>query len=339
MMMVCAFLFWLVVVPFCMGHIPAYFLPRRHQNPGTVFLSGYLFEWAVFEVLAIPILIWGPGQNFHLLTRLFSIIAILLSIGGILLRLLFYKKTGRGFFADALPSKEHLRHLGAEQWVLWALFAVLLGFQLYMAITRTSFDGDDAYYVVQSLLAQETGTMYKYLPYTGGTTSLDVRHALALLPMWIAFLAVKANLHATITAHLVMPIVLIPLSYLVFYEIGTALFRKKREDIPVFLLILELLQIFGNVSIYTNETFFLTRTWQGKAVVGSVIIPSLFLLMLWIYEEKGRRRRQKYRQRRQHRQRCLQTDKAGCGFCSYACTSPQGFAAPSPFFCWSSSWR
>ena len=47
-----------------------------------------------------------------------------------------------------------------------------------------------------------------------------------------------------------------------------------------------LFQMFGNVSIYTSETFFLTRTWQGKAIAGSLVIPMLLLLMLWIYSDQ-----------------------------------------------------
>ena len=52
------------------------------------------------------------------------------------------------------------------------------------------------------------------------------------------------------------------------------------------MIIMALLQIFGNVSIYTNETFFLTRTWQGKAVAASFVIPATIWLLLWIFDGK-----------------------------------------------------
>ena len=64
-----------------------------------------------------------------------------------------------------------------------------------------------------------------------------------------------------------------------------------RENLPIFMIIMGLFQIFGNVSIYTNETFFLTRTWQGKAVAGSLVIPALFWMFLWIYDVGVRKRR------------------------------------------------
>lgn len=65
----------------------------------------------------------------------------------------------------------------------------------------------------------------------------------------------------------------------------------RRENLPVFMVIMAMFQIFGNVSLYTNETFFLTRTWQGKAVVGALVIPALFWLFLQIYDKGVRKGR------------------------------------------------
>ena len=78
----------------------------------------------------------------------------------------------------------------------------------------------------------------------------------------------------------------IPLTYIVFYEIGRHLQKDKKEYLPFFMIIMALLQIFGNVSIFTNETFFLTRTWQGKAVAASFVIPVTIWLLLWIFDGK-----------------------------------------------------
>ena len=59
-----------------------------------------------------------------------------------------------------------------------------------------------------------------------------------------------------------------------------------RENLPVFMILMAMFQIFGNVSINTNETFLLTRTWQGKAVAGSLVIPALFWMFLWIFDRR-----------------------------------------------------
>lgn len=302
MIQIMAFIFWLLVIPFCIGLIPAKFTPEDKRNLIVTLLSGYLLMWAVFEVITIPAVIWIQYDNFLFVLRWFMIAAILLAAFGIITWYMDWKKTGgtKPWFAF---SNFKLSGLSIEEKIEWLLFLAIVGFQLYMAVTRTSFDGDDAYYVVESLMAQQSNAMYKNLPYTGRSSPLDMRHALAVFPIWIAFVAVKADLHATIVSHLVMPLILIPLSYMVYYEIAKALFAvsaKKEGDksckanIPVFMIIMAMFQIFGNVSIYTNETFFLTRTWQGKSVTANLVIPMVFLLLLWLFygeikEEKGRR--------------------------------------------------
>ncbi len=301
MIQIMALIFWLLVIPFCIGLIPAKFAPEDKRNLIVVLLAGYLLMWAVFEVITIPAVIWIQYDNFLFVLRWFMIAAILLAASGIIVWYMDWKKTGgmRPWFAF---SNLKLSGMSIEAKIEWLLFLAFVGFQLYMAITRASFDGDDAYYVVESLIAQQSNAMYKNLPYTGRSSPLDIRHALAVFPIWIAFVAVKADMHATVVSHMIMPLILIPLSYMIYYEIAKALFtvpakesvdKTCKDNIPVFMIIMALFQMFGNVSIYTNETFFLTRTWQGKSVAANLVIPMMFLLLLWIFngekrEEKGR---------------------------------------------------
>lgn len=349
-------LFWLAVIPFCIGLIPANFISAKKRGPGFVLLAGYFGMWALFEVVTMPAVLFVKYDNFKVASILFGVLSSLCAAVGLWL---WYKRAKSGGSAD----KRHKNDTGVntanriKEWIAaqvkrmswverieWLLFFGLLGFQLYKAVAYASFDGDDAYYVVESLIAQQADVMYRILPYTGRPTDLDVRHALAVFPMWIAFVAVRSRIHATIVSHTIMPLVLIPLSYLVYYEIGRLLFcreayadrvkkraaqieigknggvdeynnkhkkRRKddaenifhRENLPIFMILMAMFQIFGNVSIYTSETFFLTRTWQGKAMVGSLVIPALFWMFLWIYDGKkdmteqraaGRKARRQY---------------------------------------------
>lgn len=299
------FLFWLILIPFCIGLIPANFILPQKRSPGFVLLSGYFGMWALFEISAVPAVLWVEYDNFKIASAVFTVLTLLSAAAGIALLYRNGKAGKPGLIAGktrkrseagkendksvsnvgglkgymAASGKWLLYHTGIE----WLLFFGLLAFQLYKAVAYASFDGDDAYYVVESLIAQEAGVMYRILPLTGGSTGLDVRHAMAVFPMWTAFVSARAGMHATIVSHVVMPLVLIPLTYLLYYEIGRNVFC--RENLPVFMIIMALFQIFGNVSIYTNETFFLTRTWQGKAVAGALVIPALFWVFLQIYDK------------------------------------------------------
>lgn len=295
MIQVIGLIFWLLIVPFCIGLLPGHFMKYERKNPGVILLAGFLLMWSVFEVITIPAVVWILYDNFRIVRILFTVAALLLAAAGVFMGCLEYRKEKRMPWylpSSALPDaygkpfyKVFFAKDRLEARIMWLLVFVLIGFQLYMSFTRASFDGDDAFYVVQSLMTQQNGVMYRNYPYTGRSTMLDIRHALAVFPMWVAFVSVQSGMHATIVSHVVIPLVVIPLCYLVYYEIGKVLFISKKENVPVFLIIMALFQMFGNVSIYTNETFFLTRTWQGKAIFGSLVIPMLLLLMLWIYSD------------------------------------------------------
>lgn len=330
-------LFWLAVIPFGIGLIPANFISVKRRGPGFVLLAGYFVMWALFEVVAIPAVLFVKYNNFKAASIVFAVLSILCAAAGLWLWYRTRKANRPGLISGveyksdlsdgkndtcvglagrvAARCRIWLRDMSWAERIEWLLFFVLLGFQLYKAAAYASFDGDDAYYVVESLIAQQADVMYRILPYTGRPTDLDIRHALAVFPMWIAFVAKRSRIHATIVSHTIMPFLLIPLSYLVYYQIGRQLFwadpfhgkkgkmvrrqtdRKQtsgrqaegvdflhRENLPIFMIVMALFQIFGNVSIYTSETFFLTRTWQGKAVAGSLVIPALFWMFLWIFD-------------------------------------------------------
>ena len=68
-------------------------------------------------------------------------------------------------------------------------------------------------------------------------------------------------------------------------EIGRLLFRRKNDMLPMFMIIMAVFMMFGNTSINTSETFFLTRTWQGKAMLGNITIPIIIWIFLWIAQD------------------------------------------------------
>ena len=276
---------WLILIPFCMGLLPAMLMKKEDRTPGCIFVSGYLVMFALFELIGIPIAITVIYHSFSLLSNIFAAAALLLSALGVIAALKKHKK-GDGLMP---VNRESLKAYGLEDKLYFLIFLLLVGFQLYMVFTRASFDGDDAYYGVQGLIAQQKDTLYRINPYTGRSAPLDTRHVMALVPVWEAFIGRMSGIHATIIAHSVAPLVLLPLTYLVYFQIGKKLFfGKKHEMLPVFMIIMALFQIFGNVSIYTNETFLLTRTWQGKSVAGNFMIPAVFWIFLCLFEQKDR---------------------------------------------------
>lgn len=302
---------WLLVLPVCMGLLFLPFIKRRRgagvvlsvmpgfaleqsEAPPSVMeafavalVSGYILEFALVELIGIPVVIYVVYNGFSTFMKVLVPVLILLAVLGVCVAFRCKKKEKRQtFYAAGGGFGSSFGKISLEGKLLWILFLALVLFQMYMSFTRASFDGDDAYYGVQALIAQQVDTLYRINPYTGRSAPLDVRHALALFPVWEALAGSISGIHVTIICHSVIPLVFIPLTYLIYYQIGKTLFARKRELLPMFMLLLGLWQMFGNVSLYTTETFFLTRTWQGKSFAGNFVIPAVIWIFLRLYEDE-----------------------------------------------------
>ncbi|MCR5671150.1 MAG: hypothetical protein K6G10_09105 [Butyrivibrio sp.] len=297
--------FWMLLIPLLIGTLFNFILVPSRRTVGITFILGFLISMADFELIAILSMTRVVFSAFSICCNAYTVSALTMAGIGLARAAWLFVKRGKTPLA-VFPGESHpeMRDLlnprsdpklykvnySIESWIYWGIFFAILLFQMIMAVVMSSFDGDDAYYVVESLLAQQADVMNTILPYTGSSTSLDLRHALAVITMWIAFMAKKSAIHATIVSHCVIPLFVIPLVYLVYVEIGRVLFRTRQQIIPVFMIIVSFLMMFGNVSIYTPATFFLMRTWQGKAMVANLVFPLIFWLFLWMMEDVKRTR-------------------------------------------------
>lgn len=254
---------------------------------GMALITGYILEFALVELIGIPVVIYVVYNGFSTFLKILVPVLVLLAVLGVCVA---FRSGGKDkkhvFYVVRRNVGKTFREVSLEGKVLWLFFVALVLFQMYMSFTRASFDGDDAYYGAQALIAQQVDTLYRVNPYTGRSTPLDVRHGLALFPIWEAAVGKISNIHVTIICHSVVPLLFIPLTYLIYYQIGKTLFSKKRELLPMFMILLGLWQVFGNISLYTTETFFLTRTWQGKSFAGNFVIPAVIWIFLQIYEDE-----------------------------------------------------
>ena len=124
--------------------------------------------------------------------------------------------------------------------------------------------------------------MYQKLPYTGMSTELDVRHGLAPFPIWIAWLSQMTGIATVAVAKTLLPVALISMTYGVFYLIGSR-GLSQGKNLPLFLICTEVLVLFGDYSFYTVENFMIARSRQGKAALGSILIPMIFFLLLLLF--------------------------------------------------------
>lgn len=238
-------------------------------------ISGQLLLWTGFQVICVPLIL--QKSSFARVNHLFLgyMAALLLFVAAAKMR-----RWAKGMRRPGLLKRSlSFRRLDGSM-VLWLAFWGLLAFQLVQSVLLAYADGDDAYYVAVSSAVESSDRMYTTIPYTGAATELDVRHGLAPFPVWIAFLARMSGMRTVMVAQTVLPLVLISMAYAVFYLLGERLFPEKGIQLPLFLIFTELGILFGDHSIYTTENFMLARSRQGKAALGSIVIPALLLVLL-----------------------------------------------------------
>ncbi|MCR5303796.1 MAG: hypothetical protein K6E33_04475 [Lachnospiraceae bacterium] len=267
-------IFWLGLIPFGIGLLVSLFLPEKEISILSVTVSGYMAYWSLFEITALPFLLLGKGVPvFDSLSAVFAVLSAMVSLSGYILR----RGKLRGLIPDIRP-----------------VFPAILSFAVIAFIlvmnTRTAFfDGDEAYYTGQALAAQQTGYLYYRSPYTGTWAYFDSRHALAMLPVWEAFIGKMSGLHAAVINHTVMSFVMIPLSMgAAALAAGTVL--KKRSSLCIFTALYGAALVFSRMSIYNRGTFLITRTSQGKAAAAGFFM-TLLLWLIFISMEQYRENR------------------------------------------------
>lgn len=262
------------VIPTWVGVIFAG-VDRHSKKLPFLWISGQFLLWAGFQFLCVPLII--KERSFREMEILFSVyILVLLSLATIV----GIRQRKR---SAAITIQGEKRSPAAT--LFWLLFWGLLLFQLVQAVEMAYADGDDAFYVAITTSIVDSDMMYRKIPYTGAFTKLDVRHGLAPFPVWIAYLSKISGSLPVSVSHIAVPLMLIPMTYAIYYLLAVRLFANRQESIPLFLVATELLTLFGDYSFYTVENFMLARSRQGKAALGSIVIPALFLLLLLLLEK------------------------------------------------------
>lgn len=267
------------VMPFLLGMVPVRVMNSFQKTPAMTYLCGWFVSFSVFELVSVP---------FILLERSFTEVVVVYSI--VLLLLLGVSVWfGRDMLKQFLSWKVWKnKFLEMPRWTRlgWLVVILLIGAQMLHAVFMEYYDGDDSYYIAQAVMTKTFDTMYVRDNYTGYIYPLDIRHALSPTPVYVAWMSKISGIHPTIISHSVLAPVWLLLMYCVYGQLGKRLLAKNKDWQPLFMIFLVVWFSFGNISLYTTETFIMTRTWQGKGLMAGVILPALLLCLIYLADKK-----------------------------------------------------
>ena len=278
-------LFWLILVPSCIGLLFTAGVADKKNRAIKSCLFGLLAFFSIFHVLTVSNML--RVNNFNKVCSLFIVSTLALALIGVGVWMAgkFKKKN--------MPVEVYLKNdRKKETVVLWIIFGAIMVFQMVQAVRLVFSDGDDAYYVGVATYGETIPEMYIKIPYTGEYTELDTRHCLAPFPYMISFLARYSGIPASVVAHSILPVVFLLFAYAIFFLIAKEICREKRE-VSLIMLLSSVILMFGNYSVYSTETFLMTRVRQGKASLGSFVFPLGFYLLFLLAKSEQKKMREK----------------------------------------------
>lgn len=281
------FAFWLTIFPWGIGLIFNKWYTGERMLPWyQSFLFGLMTELVIFQIIAICLTFLK--STLTLLTILWMICCVLLFILGIWVGIVKRKKLVNNRTGREKKIKSKYKW---ENGIVVVAVVALVAFQVIFVTLHVHEDLDDAWYVGTAVISYFTDTLNLISPYTGEIMSRFVPdYVLSPWPIFCAMLGILSDMHPAIIMHTFIPIIMIPLCYLVYYLLGKSVFKNDYNKAIWLVLFLCILNIYGNWSIRSTSTFLLFRVWQGKAILSNIIIPFIIYIFVLLVNDLNHRR-------------------------------------------------
>ncbi len=250
---------------------------RKEYSVTLSILAGFFLYYSLFTCVCVPIMYrWRP---LSMLTRIWSIVIILLLMVSVILnRKVWIAK-----------SSEVFESLKKNRWFFVGIALIVL-VQTLIILYNYQFTLDAAYYVANVTTSIQTDSMNIYDPYTGDWQDhFEMRYFFATYPMNDSVMCQLFPIHPLMQTKIIMASVAVLLTNLLYYMIGKELFGDKKQ--PIFwMMVFAAIMNFNFITIYTSSNFLITRTYEGKSLLGNVVLPAILYLYIRLLREHKNRR-------------------------------------------------
>ena len=275
----------------CLGSVILKIRGRQEYSLGRAALLGY-FAWfgifevvcLIFEVLLLPL---------RTLALVMGLIAAAVILAGLFSGYRCWIQS-----MNSLRFRLKLHGLPAVFLVLSLLASVAFVILYFDALA------DSGWYVGTAATALGTNTIGRFDPSTGARIlKFKARYALNCFPYYNAVIcSLVRGLPVIVQARSVMSAINVIMSFLGVYELGLALFpdeedrgRKvmsiqnrpgsySRRRADLFVLLVFVVNLLS-ATIYMPGIFLYTRSYEGKALIINVVIPSVLAICVRIWRE------------------------------------------------------
>ncbi len=237
---------------------------------------GFFAYYALFALFAFPVML--TYRPLSLLARIWiAPCAIALIASSIL-----YARRWKEKLAETT------RDISCKK-SLWITLAIITILTVSLTVITYSFTLDAAYYVASVSTNVDTDMINVYDPFTGAWQDhFELRYVFATYYANDSVICSHTGLPALVQTKGVMSATVMLIVNMLYAFICRHLFSDRRHALLMYLLMT--VSNFMFISIYTASNFLMTRTYEGKTVVGNislVLIFVLYMMLVFSGEEKG----------------------------------------------------
>ena len=276
---------FMVVVPFVLGLLYERFFETEVKLMfSRCFAMGFATMLTLFQFVAVPMI--AKGTSFNLLLYVYT--AVLVAFIAVSLFLNRDTLVSR-VKAEISCICNGIKSLDKMYLIIGIIALILIAFQTSLLVFKMHTDTDDCRFLAEALEAVERNTLLRVHVITGEQLAYPIgemrKEVTAPYPLFISVLSVYTRIHPTVLAHLIFPVLLIPLSYSVVFLLGKTLLETA-EKVSVYMFVIAVVILFSFESIYTWGYTLLTIIWQGRSISAVIMLPLIWYIFIRIYVEE-----------------------------------------------------
>ena len=256
----------------------SFFTVRKGRDwsvPVTVAV-GFFAYYALFAVFCLPVML-----TYRPLSLLSTIWLIPCALAVLAAAVLF----GRAWCARLFGIAEDMKHAG----LFWAGVVIVTAVSAALVVMSYNFTLDAAYYVANVATNVDTNMINVYNAFTGSWQDhFELRYAFATYYVNDAVVCQLTGLPALVETKTVMASSVMIIVNMLYVYICRSFFDRHRSAFLMYALMSLMNVMF--ISIYTASNFLMTRTYEGKSIVGNVSLILIFILFMMLVkneDEKG----------------------------------------------------
>lgn len=170
----------------------------------------------------------------------------------------------------------------------FVVIAVIALISAAAAVITYSFTLDAAYYVATVTTNVDTNMINVYDAFTGDWMDhFELRYVFATYYANDSVICYLTGLPALVQTKTVMSFTVMMLANALYVLICGYFFDDKKKALVMYIFMAAMNWLF--ISIYTTSDFLMTRTYEGKSIVGNISVILIFVLYMMLIKEEDSR--------------------------------------------------